>query len=284
MLHRASARSFRFRLTPLQTGGALLLSRPHNPAPCPVDPDIVNDNGELFITETFKSKPYSEVKTHPIGSRITAMLFSQQTIATVAAGVAASLAPGKPATFAATTFPDFFQYPSERYGFSVDLWITSGTARAGPPERLFAAAASKGSTVSVAIDLAANGTASVVMTDGAGSHASWHTDPVCSHRLGQSGRHHVALIADGGPKMFLWVVDGHLCDGGPHGYGYTASTSAGLAEGTSAGWALFDNTFGSLHGIASATISPSVLAGRIYSRALYVTECIGNWRAGIADF
>ena len=249
------------------------------------DPDIVNDNGELFITETFKSQPHSEAKTHPIGSRITEMLYSQQTVAAVAAGAAVSLAPGKPATFAATTFPDFFQYPSERYGFSVDLWIKAGSsgASAGPPTRLFAAAAGEG-TASVAIDLAANGTASVVMTDGAGVRAGWHTDPVCSHRLGQPGRHHVALVADGGPKMFLWVVDGHLCDGGPHGYAYTASASGGLVEGTAAGWALFDNSFGSLHGIASATISPSVLAGRIYSRTLYVTECIGNWRAGIADF
>ena len=47
--------------------------------------------------------------------------------------------------------------------------------------------------------------------------AVWRTDPVCSARLrdASSKTHNLAVIVDAGPKMVTFLVDGHLCDGGP---------------------------------------------------------------------
>ena len=64
------------------------------------------------------------------------------------------------------------------------------------------------------------------------------------------------------------MVDGHLCDGGPTGKN---------------GWHLFDPYLADVGGGATtATIGASVETGRFYDRALYTTEVIGNWRAGLA--
>ena len=77
------------------------------------------------------------------------------------------------------------------------------------------------------------------------------------------------------------MIAGHFCDGGPHGYSYNAATST-VKEGSPAGWSLFDSAdIGSLKAITSVTVGPTVMEGRMYDRALYITECVGNWRAGV---
>jgi hypothetical protein len=75
--------------------------------------------------------------------------------------------------------------------------------------------------------------------------------------------------------MVLWVVDGHLCDGGPPS-----------AAGWPAGWTLFDDDLGDVGaGIQPVQVetAAALVVGRLYGTALYTTECIGNWRAGFAE-
>ena len=112
------------------------------------------------------------------------------------------------------------------------------------------------------------------MSDTNGNTATFWSDFVCSARLAASGRHHVAVVVDGGPRMVSWLVDGHLCDGGPlHD-----------PAGASAGWVLFSPLLGNVGGSPTspsvAVVSAAVAEGRLYSTALLTTQCIGNWRAG----
>ena len=168
--------------------------------------------------------------------------------------------------------PDLQLYPVERFGWTLDGWLSAAPRQKGWTV-LFD---SNSSTGRVIVDLAQNGTARVRLAAGPAT-AEWFTDPVCSARLAQ-GQRYLALILDNGPKMLSWVVDGHLCDGGPTGVAHAAGHP--LPPGFPAGTFLFDPAIGDLGSAgAEATVG---LRGRLYRRALYVSECIGNWRAGPA--
>jgi hypothetical protein len=76
----------------------------------------------------------------------------------------------------------------------------------------------------------------------------------------------VIAIADGGPKVIMFVVDGVLCDGGearPYGWGRFSPT---MKECTGAGRLR----------VGEASISRL----RLYGRALRVAEALANYRAG----
>lgn len=82
---------------------------------------------------------------------------------------------------------------------------------------------------------------------------------------------HVAVIVDGRPNVICFVVDGELCDGGrerPFGFGR------------------FNPTFKDVSGGRTLRIAPSLHGElqhlRLYTRALRVSEVIGNQRAASA--
>ncbi|MBC7924875.1 MAG: hypothetical protein H7039_04390, partial [Bryobacteraceae bacterium] len=83
---------------------------------------------------------------------------------------------------------------------------------------------------------------------------------------------HVAIIADGGPRIVSFVVDGELNDGGAtRQFGWTRIASE------------LDNLSGP-NGATTARIAPAVLGEvgvvRFYNRYLTTSEAVGNWRAG----
>jgi hypothetical protein len=288
-------------------------------------PDILTDHGNVYITETFKSGEPAMAKTHAVSPALVDMLYAQRTIATVAVGDLAATfkggADGSTILLKPNDLPNFHAYPRDRYGFTVDMWISASNAsrrstsdsrstgsnstdfRFGDVRKVDA---TRGLFVSIATDGAeasisqfyANGTVVVVLADGNGTGASrtkWMSGSICSARLAQPGRHHLAVVADGGPKMVMFVVDGMLCDGGPHGVAYNpgadmrhnkherdvksdSKSSSPLGPGLSVGWGLFDQNMKQIGG-ETAEIGTAVSSGRLYSRALYVTECVGNWRA-----
>ena len=111
------------------------------------------------------------------------------------------------------------------------------------------------------------------MIDRSGARVRFGTGPVCSQWLkdGQQSMHHVGILVDGGPKLIAFVVDGKLCDGGPD------------LKVWANGHHLFNLAFGDVGsgGTGSVRVNTDmVVAGRWYDRVLYVTEMIGNWRAG----
>ena len=173
----------------------------------------------------------------------------------------------------AGALPDFGSYPRDRYGFTLGLWVDQvapavGAAAATAPAPVFDARDAAGAGVLLSA-WAYNGSFGVALRDAAGVEARWATDPTCSAQLLVPGRHYVAVVADGGPQMLLFFVDGRLCDGGPH------------PEWPN-GFHLFDPLLGDVGVAKSAAVDARVVAGRVYNRALYTSELVGNWRAGAA--
>jgi hypothetical protein len=219
-------------------------------------PDVINDGGLIFVTETFKSSPGSEAKTHAVEPKLISLLLAQRDIKAVASEGLVSTKPGGGVTrwqLKPDTLPDFSSYPRPRYGITVDLWLASATGTAGSADD--GAPLLELGEGAIVIKLSANGTASVAMHPNVTSTAptEWVTDPVCSARLASPGKHHLALTIDGGPKMIMWLVDGHLCDGGPQGYAYdkAAAPPPTVEAGGAAGWLLFDPYLGALRGDGS---------------------------------
>lgn len=75
--------------------------------------------------------------------------------------------------------------------------------------------------------------------------------------------HHIGLIADGGPRLLLWLVDGLLNDGG-------ATRQFGWGR-YAAGLAAVD--------LSKARVHPAIRQLHCYSRPLRVSEMVGNSRA-----
>jgi hypothetical protein len=105
------------------------------------------------------------------------------------------------------------------------------------------------------------GRENAVMTE-----TGWDCDPGV---LRPGAWHHVVAIVDGGAKIISFVVDGQLCDGGP---------------GRPFGWARFSRELRMIPTTKPLRLAPSLrgeLGGvRLYSRRLFVSEAVGNWRAG----
>jgi hypothetical protein len=107
----------------------------------------------------------------------------------------------------------------------------------------------------------------------------WDCDP----GMLEAGKpHHLVVIIDGGPKIILFVVDGILCDGGDFrqfGWGRFSPNLRGVSRFTHR--AAVD-----LEAKEVLRIGPSlrgeIRALRVYYRALRTSEAIGNTRAIMA--
>ncbi len=78
------------------------------------------------------------------------------------------------------------------------------------------------------------------------------------------GTHHVSVIVDGGPCIVMFVVDGHLHDGG---------------DARQFGWGRFNPSLVQCNGAPHMRVSPLLTRLKIYARALYVSEAVGQARA-----
>ena len=252
-------------------------------------PDVITDlDGQIYITETYKSKPQSEAKTHTINMELIDLLYKQTTINTTATkNMLFSL---NKATIAfpktdPSPLPNFMKYDKKRYGFTMDVFmkpISSAAAAAA------AAAAAVGSTTATTLISALddhhmtgmsiqyynhNGTVTLTMQDDSMNVIQFGTDPICSKYLLDTMHlsHHIGVVVDGGPKMISFIVDGKLCDGGSD------------LQHWPNGHYLMDNQFGDISvGVSEMNVNLNVVdRGHYYNRALYTTEIIGNWRAGI---
>ena len=243
-------------------------------------PDVITDvSGRIYITETYKMPPASTARTHAVDPGLAQMLFGQRHVSGVPSQGLVRQFSGMGKVPITGVLPDFSKYPTNRYGFTLALWVSGGFKDGA----LFATVATQSAgalQASVGVAGLSNGTAVLTMVDNEHLTVTSKTDPVCSARLKSTGPHSLTIIADGGPKMVLWVVDGHLCDGGPFKYAW--GPGAKTTEGTSAGWTLFDQGLGDVGGgSTTGDASKDVVKGYLYNRALYVTEAIGIWRHGI---
>jgi len=233
-------------------------------------PDLVEDGGKYFVTETQKDV----ARVHEIDKSLLEGLWNQFTVKTVARrGLVLDL-PGKdgamPSTAKAPAFPPFLtrsrrsDYGAEdmRAGVSLDFWVRFQSLAPGQGIVDNRTPEGKGFVVRTA----EGGAIEIVMNDGR-TENRWASDP---GMLATGKAHHVAIIVDGGPKIISFVIDGKFCDGGDH---------------RQFGWGRFSPNFRSLEGDAYLRIAEKLNGElrrlRIYNRYLRTSEAIGNFRAGM---
>jgi hypothetical protein len=228
-------------------------------------PDLIEDGGKFYITETQKSVG----RVHEIPRALLDGLFNQWDNRRIATnGLLLNLPAGKPMPREAPMprLPEFHQRDTKaedqrgrdlRAGFSVDLWLKLDSFSPGQSLLDSRDASGKGIVVSTT----AAGTVRINLNDGR-QEAGWESD---RGAIESGALDHVTITVDGGPKIITFVVNGVLCDGG---------------EERQFGWGRFSPTLRAPNGAASLKISPAVQSLRIYSRALRTSEAAGNFRAG----
>lgn len=229
-------------------------------------PDLMEDDGRFYVTETQKSVG----RVHDIPPALLDGLFGQWHNRRVATnGLLLNLpASGKPMSRRSPLprLPEFNQRDTRsedqrgkdlRAGFSLDLWLKLETL--APDQPLLDSRDDAGKGLLVSSPQA--GTLRLTLHDGR-QECSWESD----RGLVEAGKpQHVVIIVDGGPKLITFVVNGVLCDGG---------------EDRQFGWGRFSPTLRAPNGADTLELAPAVRALRLYNRALRTSEAVGNFRAG----
>jgi len=231
-------------------------------------PDLVEDGGKYFLTETQKDA----ARVHLVDRKLLEGLWGQfeKGRLTTEGLLLALPANGQPMPQEASLppLPAFTERDSKRAdygakdlrrGFTVEVWLR--LADLAPGQVVLDNRTPDGQ--GFCLQTTARGTLEIVLDDGR-SDSRWDCDP----GLLQPGRlHHVAAIVDGGPKVVSFIVDGRFCDGG---------------EFRQFGWGRFNPNFRGPTGERTLRIGPGlqgeVKSVRIYGRAVRTSEAVGNFR------
>ncbi len=232
-------------------------------------PDLVEDGGMFYVTETQKNVG----RVHEISETLLDGLFNQWDNRTVATAGRVLNLPGSkpmPRETPMPRLPDFHQRDNRapdhrgkdlRGGFSIDLWFQLDSPAAGQALLDSRDGAGRG----IALTTADGQTLKLTLNDGR-SESCWDSD---RGAIEVGKLQHMAVIVDGGPKIITFVVNGVLCDGG---------------EDRQFGWGRFSPVLCAPNGSSTLRIAPRmngcVRALRIYNRYLRTSEAVGNYRAG----
>ena len=235
-------------------------------------PDLVEDGGRYFLTETQKDV----ARVHEIDRGLIEGLWGQfDGGRTAAAGRLLDLpeaAGPVSAGIKAPRLPDFLRRSSRadhgtedlRSGFSIDLTVRFRSL--APGQILIENREEDGR--GLALQTAGRDSVEIVLNDGR-TENRWASDPGL---LTTGRKHHIAVIVDGGPKIITFLIDGKLCDGG-------------LAR--QFGWGRFSPNLRSANGgavlRAGAGFQGEILALRVYGRPLRTSEAVANARAALSS-
>ncbi len=211
-------------------------------------PDLVEENGRYWITETQKSV----ARVHEIDPSLFEGLWTQGQVKEVARdGLVLDVAgPGNEADL--PTLPRL----ADGGGLTIDCWVAFDDL--APGQVVFDSRDDKGK--GIVLETIADGAVRITLNDGQ-TGFSWDSDA----GVFESGkRHHIAVIVDGGPKAVSFVVDGVLCDGGTD---------------REYGWGRFPAELGDVNGAGQVRIAPSASRVRVYNRYLRTSEVLGNFHA-----
>jgi len=229
-------------------------------------PDLVEENGRYFISETQKHA----ARLHEIPADFIEGLWAgvEKKAAPPSNPLAESVDCLCPRAIHLPPLPEFsvrdwsspdMRSCSTRDGFSVEIIFRLNSLTAGqtllanmtPDERGFA------------IVTAPSHCLRLVMSDGRTVNL-WDSDPV----IRAGAPHHVVAIAEAGPRIVSFVVDGRFCDGG---------------DWRQFGWGRFSHHLAGIAGENILRIAPAmageVSAVRIYGRALRTWEAVGAFLA-----
>jgi len=232
-------------------------------------PDLVEEDGRYFVTETQKDI----ARVHEIDPTLVAGLWQQFTHAELAQdGLLLTLPNDEgrmPLQVLMPLLPTFTQRSNRRadhgtddrrQGFTVEIWVRFTTLEAG--QILLDNRTPNGQ--GFCLQTTARETVEILLNDGH-TESHWDCDPGV---LTTDEWQHLVVIVDGGPKIITFVVDGLLCDGG---------------DFRQFGWGRFNPQLRHVNGAATLRIGPT-LAGemeqlRLYQRALRTSEAVANYRA-----
>lgn len=223
-------------------------------------PDFIEENGELYVTETQKTT----ARIHKIDSKFLETLWNQPNIKEEAKnGLVLKLNEMEMKPGSVINIPVLSDLTGS--GFSIDFWIKLD--HLSPGQIILDARDEKGK--GIVLETTGRSTINLTMNDGE-HKVSWDSDPgTLPGSLIAGEWQHVAVIIDGGPNIISFVVNGYLCDGGAvRDYGFER----------------FDKDFKDINGAKqiriSNTISGQIKQLRFYNRAILTTEAIGNYRYG----
>ncbi len=227
-------------------------------------PDLVEDGGNYFLTETQKDI----ARVHQLEPALLDGLWGQFGKMQVSrAGMITEVAAPVPASVKAPALPVFnlrsrradFGQEDRRAGFSLDLWLQLESLTPGQVLLDNRTVDGKG----FALVTVPGNALELIMNDGR-SESRWASDPGTL----QAGKlQHVAVIVDGGPKIISFIIDGMFNDGG---------------EARQFGWGRFGSNLRTPVGAADLRIAAGVVRRlRIYNRYLRTSEAIASFRAGI---
>ena len=239
-------------------------------------PDLVEDAGRYFVTETEKQV----ARVHEIPRALVEGLWGQFAPGKVARqGLALELgAKGEklPATALMPRLPQLLAagtaqvapgkaHPGgaeamTRQGFTFELLVNLKSLAAG--QTLFDTRASDGAGAAARTTDA--GAIELILSDGR-TRCAWECDPGA---LAAGAWRHVVITVDGGPHIITFVIDGKLCDGGGQ---------------RQFGWGRFSPQLRHANGAPEIRLAQAPGAEfallRIYSRALTTSEAVGNYQA-----
>jgi len=228
-------------------------------------PDLVEDGGKFYVTETQKNIG----RVHEIPKPLLDGLFNQWDNRRVATnGLSLNLPAGKPMPKTAPApklLPLNFRDTKRadhgckdaRAGFSLDFWLQAESFKTSLSLLDSRDPAGKG----IQVVTTTTGGVRIILNDGR-SECSWNSDKAL---LKPGALHHVVITVDGGPKIITFVVDGVLCDGG---------------DDRQFGWGRFSPNLRTPTGAATLKIGSALQSLRIYNRALRTSEAVGNFHAG----
>eukprot|EP00040_Diaphanoeca_grandis_P019268 m.101663 g.101663 ORF g.101663 m.101663 type:complete len:791 (+) comp27342_c0_seq1:36-2408(+) len=277
------------------SGSTVLWSQPEivlynntDPIDRPGYPDFITNTDEqgnlqVWLTETQKTIS----RIHPIDTTMISELFAQADVDVYATGeivLTEKWPTSGSQTIPLPPLPAFSDTPTWDVGVTLCLMIedhsksnvgevilssvinTKATTRRGATE--------EASTTTHGVEVSVGANRSLVFKFGDGNTESMLvTDPVCTMVLQRPGAHYWAVVADGGPRIVMMMVDGVLCDGG--------------GPATPQGWAWFPPMPDAITGDDKLTLSAyggKVDQLRLYSKRLSTSQLVGNYRAGCKEF
>lgn len=226
-------------------------------------PDLIEDGGRIYITETQKSI----ARTHEIDAALLEGMWRQaETRQLATRGLALTLTGEQTKANGNFVMPQLSSLQTRQTGgFTIDGWLRM--RELSPGQVIFDARDQRGK--GIALTFSNRFTLKLTLNDGR-RESSWDSDPgTYAGTLKTNVRQHFAVTVDAQARIITFVIDGVLNDGG---------------AARQYGWGRIDPALGDVNGLPRVTIAPAlygeVMTLRIYNRALSTSDAVGNFRAG----
>ncbi|MHB1354688.1 MAG: exo-alpha-sialidase [Anaerolineae bacterium] len=229
-------------------------------------PDLVEEDGQYYLTETQKQV----ARVHHIDPELLQGLWNQSEPPVLRSEVPVlaldRLALNKPSSVELPNLPDFTLRDHQRAdygtlltraGFTLELLLQMDALE---PGQILLDNRNQ-QRIGFCLHTVTSGAVELVLNDGR-TENRWASDP---GTLQAGVVQHIVVIVDGGPHVILYVVDGHLQDGGEYrqfGWGRFSPNLRGVNSG--APLRIGGGLKGALYGLT------------IYGRALRVSEVVGK--------